>query len=189
LDTILYDPGRHLYRWSVSFQDIPHRTGAVVSSRYFNYDQGIAIEAELEAAKLDGDPNRVNRAEDVGHAIHDAFWSSTLGAYNLEAGVDQVFTSYAAWTSLGHLALYAQEGDPAWLELARSSADRLDTRLREADGGFAYRAYRCVDRVARGCESGQVSQVVDHTRDTSAQAWMQHLQTAIAEGLMAGVEH
>ncbi len=189
LDTILYDPGRHLYRWSVSFEDIPHRTGAVVSSRYFNYDQGIAIEAELEADMLDGDPNRVNRAEDVGHAIHGAFWSSTLGAYNLEAGVDQVFTSYAAWTSLGHLALYAQEGDPAWLELARSNADSLATRLREADGGFAYRVYRCVDRVAKGCESGQVSQVVDHARDTSAHAWIQHLQTAIAKCLMAAVEN
>jgi uncharacterized protein YyaL (SSP411 family) len=183
LDTILYDPARHLYRWSVKFQDIPHRTGAVVNARYFNYDQGIAIQAELEAFRLDGDPGRLTRARDVGRALHAAFWSTDRGGYNLEAGVDQVFTSYAAWTSLGHLALYEQDGDPIWLEFARSNARALDGDLREADSGYAYRAYRCVDRIATGCESGQVQHVVDHTRDTAAQAWVQHLQTALAQAL------
>jgi hypothetical protein len=180
LDTILYDPVRHLYHWSASYQDIPHRSGALVSPRYFNYDQGIAVEAELAAARLDGDSNRVARAQDVGRAVHGAFWSDALGGYNLEAGVDQVFTSYSAWTSLGHLALYAESGDPIWLKLARADADALAAHLREADGGYAYRAYRCVDRVANGCEDGQLSQVVDHARDTSAQAWVHHLQTALA---------
>ena len=183
LDTILYDPARHLYRWSVKFQDIPHRTGAVVSARYFNYDQGIAIEAELEAFRLDGDQVRLTRARDVGSALHAAFWSTDRRGYNLEAGVDQVFTSYAAWTSLGHLALYEQDGDPAWIELARSNARALEGDLREADSGYAYRSYRCVDRVAKGCESGQVQHVVDHTRDTAAQAWVQHLQTALGQAL------
>ena len=159
------------------FQDIPHRTGAVVNARYFNYDQGIAIEAELAAFRLDGDPARLTRARDVGSALHAAFWSTDRGGYNLEAGVDQVFTSYAAWTSLGHLALYEQD-DPAWIELARSNARALEGDLREADSGYAYRSYRCVDRVAMGCQSGQVQHVVDHTRDTAAQAWVQHLQTA-----------
>jgi Glycosyl hydrolase family 76 len=181
LDTILYDPARHLYRWSVKFQDIPHRTGAVVNARYFNYDQGIAIEAELAAFRLDGDPARLTRARDVGTALQTAFWSTDRGGYNLEAGVDQVFTSYAAWTSLGHLALYEQDGDPAWIELARSNARALEGDLREADSGYAYRSYRCVDRVAVGCQSGQVQHVVDHTRDTAAQAWVQHLQTALAQ--------
>jgi hypothetical protein len=183
LDTILYDPARHLYRWSASYQDLAHRTGAVISTRYFNYDQGIAIQAELAAARLDGDGNRLARAQDIGRAVQAAFWSDALGGYNLEAGIDQVFTSYSAWTSLGHLALYADDGDPSWLNMARASADRLAAHLRESDGGFAYRAYRCVDRVAKGCEDGQQSQVVDHTRDTSAQAWVQHLQTALAPAL------
>jgi len=57
--------------------------------------------------------------------------------------------------------------------------------LLEADNGFAYRAYRCVDRVAKGCESGQAQQVVDHTRDTAAQAWVQHLQTALTERMLS----
>jgi len=181
LDTILYDPRRHLYRWSVSYQDFERRSGATISQRYFNYDQGIAIEAQLAAAQLDGDPNRLARAQAVGHAAQAAFWSSDLGGYNLEAGIEQVFTSYGTWTSLGDLALYDADGDSAWLELARANAQSLQRTLREADGGVAYRVYRCVDRVATGCESGTVARVVDHTRDTAAQAWVQHLQAALAE--------
>jgi len=184
LDTILYDPSRHLYRWSVSFTDLPHRTGASISQRYFNYDQAIAVEAQLAAMGLDSDQNRLSRARDVARSTQSAFWSEGLGGYNLEAGVDQVFTSYGAWTSLGALALFDVDHDPAWLELARSNVQALEAKLREADNGFGYRAYRCVDRVAKGCETGQVQQVVDHTRDTAAQAWVQHLQSALAERLL-----
>ena len=180
LDTILRDPSRQLYRWSVAFQDVQHRTGAVVHSRYFNYDQGIAIEAQLAASALDGDANRLSRAAAIGRAMQSAFWSPALGGYNLEAGVDQVYTSYGAWTSLGHLALYREDGDSTWLEWAHDNLSELDARMQEADGGFAYRMYRCVDRLAKGCESGQASAVVDHTRDTSAQSWVQHLQTALS---------
>ena len=66
--------------------------------------------------------------------------------------------------------------------MARSNADALARRLREPDGGYAYRAYRCVEvqpRTARGCEQGDVRVAVDHTRDTSAQAWIQHLDTVL----------
>jgi hypothetical protein len=185
LDTILYDPGRHLYRWSVSFQDLKQRTGAVISQRYFDYDQGIAVQAQLAAMNLDADSNRLSRARDVARAVQSAFWSADLGGYNLEAGVDQVYTSYGAWTSLGDLALYDVDADPAWLDLARANLQALQTKLAEPDGGFAYRAYRCVDRVAKGCESGTVTQVVDHLRDTSAQAWVQHLDEALAQRMLA----
>jgi hypothetical protein len=183
LDTILWDPSRQLYRWSVGFADIPHRTGASIHNRYFNYDQGIAIEAQLAAAHLDGDANRVARAEAIGRSAQSAFWSSSIGGYNLEAGVDQVYTSYAAWTSLGYLALYAEDGDASWLGMARQNADALSSRLREADGGYAYRAYQCVNTTAVGCAAGPPTIVVDHTRDTSAQAWAQHLQAALADSL------
>ena len=61
----------------------------------------------------------------------------------------------------------------------------LDARLHESDGGYAYRAYRCVDRVAKGCETGTPPTVVDHTRDTAAQAWAQHLHTALGRQLSA----
>jgi len=180
LDTILYDPSRQLYRWSASFHDLEHRTGADINSRYFNYDQGIAIQAQLAAMALDGDQNRLARARDTGRAIQATFWAPALGGYNLEAGVDQVLTNYGAWTSLGHLALFDVDGDVGWLELARGNVQALESKLREPDDGYAYRVYRCVDRLAKGCESGSVPQVVDHTRDTSAQAWVQHLQAALA---------
>jgi uncharacterized protein YyaL (SSP411 family) len=181
LDTILWDPGRQLYRWSVSYSDIPARRGATIHSRYFNYDQGIAIQAQLQAIDLDGDTSRLARAQAVGRAIQSAFWSSRLGGYNLEAGVEQVYASYAAWTSLGHLALYAADGDDTWLEDAQLNADALIQALRESDGGYGFRSYVCVDRQAVGCAAGPTTQVTDHTRDTAAQAWMQHLQTDLGD--------
>jgi hypothetical protein len=186
LDTILWDPNRQLYRWSVSYADIPHKTGATVHARYFNYDQGIAIEAQLRAQRLDGDPNRLARAQAIGRAIQDAFWSPNLGGYNLEAGVEQVYTSYGAWTSLGHLALYAQTGASSWLDLARQNAGALADHLRESDGGYAFRTYRCVNRTATGCEAGPPTIVVDRTRDASAQAWVEHLETAFGDAMLGG---
>ncbi len=183
LDTILWNPDRQLYRWSVGFADISHRSGATVHNRYFNYDQGIAIEAQLAAIKLDSDPSRLTRAQAIGRATHSAFWSNPIGGYNLETGVEQVYASYAAWTSLGHLALYAADGDPAWLDMARQNADALSSRLREPDAGYAYRAYQCTNPAAMGCSAGTSTVMVDHTRDTSAQAWAQHLQAALADSL------
>jgi hypothetical protein len=182
LDTALYEPAWQLYRWSVHYADPAGRAGAAVrSDRYFNYDQSIAIEAQLLAAQLDGNPDRLRRAREIGRAFPRAFWNQQRGGYNLEAGIEQVYTAYAAWTSLAHLALYDVDRDPRWLELARANADALTAAVGQRDGGHAYRYYRCVDRSAPGCESGQVSWVVDRTRDTAAQAWMQHLETAIAQ--------
>jgi glycosyl hydrolase family 76 len=179
LDTILWDPSRQLYRWSVAYTDLQQKTGAVIHTRYFNYDQGIAIQAQLEAMQLDGDANRLARAEVIGHAVQAVFWSEALGGYNLESGVDQVYASYAAWTSLGHLALYQADSDATWLALAQQNTAALSAHLQESDGGYAYRDYRCVDKIAKGCEAGPPTTVVDHTRDTSAQAWVQHLETAL----------
>lgn len=183
MDTVLYAPDRHLYRWSVAYADIPKRTGAQTSQRYFDYDQGLAIQAELAGYMLDQDPGRLQRARDVGHAIEPAFWSDELGSFNLEAGVQQVYAGFSAWTSLGHLALYDVDGDPMWLELARRNANGLSTALRAPDGGYGMRSYVCVDVVAPGCESGNVHVVVDNTLDGAALAWTQHLETALAQHL------
>lgn len=185
LDDTLYDPSRQLYRWSVHHADPSARAGAVLSDRVFNYDQGIAVEAQVLAAELDGDADRRSRARAVGRALHAALWGRERGGYNLEAGVEQVYASYAAWTSLGHLALYDWDGDARWLDMARANADALSATLLERDGGYACRHYRCVDRRAPGCETGKVPWVVDHGRDTAAQAWIQHLQAAIARRLTA----
>jgi len=186
LDSALFDESRNLYRWSVRYQRPTERSGGLVrSERYFNYDQAIAIEAHLLVANIDGDGGRVARARGIGEALHIAFWNGAKGGYNLESGVDQVYTSYAAWASFGHLALYSVDGDARWLGMARANAGALSTNLAEADGGYALRQFRCVDGRAPGC-GGRVGWAVDRTRDTAAQAWAQHLQTALARQITDG---
>lgn len=181
LDTYLYDPDAGLYRWAVAFAPTPDGGSATrVSNRFFNYDQGIAIQAQLAAYQLDGDAHRLAIADRVGRSLHDRFWNER-GGYNLEAGVDQVFASYAAWTSLGHVALFDQTGEASWLGLVERAVGALKDSLGEPDGGFAHRAYRCVDRIAPGCASPDTERVVDHTRDTASQAWAQHVLAATAE--------
>ncbi len=179
LDTILYDPARHLYRWSVAFQDIPRRTGALTANRFFNYDQGLAIQAQLAGYGIDGDAGRLSRAQDVGRALRPTFWSAELGGYNLEAEVPQVITSYAAWTSLGEIALSAVDADPIWLDQARMNADAL----RAEGGSLPARRYVCRDRSASGCADPQARSATDPTLDTAAQAWAQHLETELAHAL------
>jgi len=98
----------------VSFTDIPHRTGASLSQRYFQTtDQAIAVEAQLAALRLDNDQNRLSRARDIArqHAQRLSGQPSWAGT-TLEAKVDQVFTSYGAWTSFGFLALFDVDQDP-----------------------------------------------------------------------------
>jgi hypothetical protein len=184
LDSVLFDESRNLYRWSIRYERPAERIGGPIrSERYFNYDQAIAIEAQLLVANIDGDGGRVARARAIGDALHVAFWNGAKGGYNLESGVDQVYTSYAAWASFGHLALYGVDGDARWLGMARANAAALSTNLAEGDGGYALRQYRCADGRAPGC-GGRVGWAVDRTRDTAAQAWAQHLQTALARQAM-----
>jgi uncharacterized protein YyaL (SSP411 family) len=186
MDATLFDPSRALYRWSVRYENPAARAGGpVISQRYFNYDQGIALEAQLAAARLDGDANRVVRAKAIGEALQIWFWNRAHGGYNLEAGIEQVYASYAAWSSLGHLALFALERDLRWLQMAQANATALTAALQEPDGGFAHRHYYCGDPRAPGCGRGART-AVDRTRDGAAQAWMQHLQTALARTLADG---
>jgi hypothetical protein len=184
LDTALFDTQRNLYRWSVRYERPAEKVGGPIrSERFFNYDQGLAIEAQLAIAKIDASQDRITRARAIGDSMHTAFWSRERGGYNLEAGVEQVFTSYAAWTSLGHLALHAQDGDERWLLMARANADALVASASEPDGSYALRYYACVDGRAPGCNGGRTRWSADHTRDTAAQAWAQHLQTALARSI------
>ena len=182
LDGRLFDPSRNLYRWSVRYERPTERAGREIrSDRYFNYDQGIAIEMQLLIGTLDRNAERPARARAIGDAVHAAFWNKDRGGYNLEAGVEQVYTSYAAWTSLGHLALNAADGKAKWLQMARSNAAALAASNAESDGGYALRHYRCLDASAPACAGvNRGRTVVDRTRDTAAQAWAQHLQTALA---------
>jgi Glycosyl hydrolase family 76 len=180
LDTVLFDPGLGLYRWSIGLRETDDGTSVpTISPRLFNYDQGIAITAQLAAYHLDGDPERLARSVRLGHGI-EANFRNDRGGYNLEHGIDQVYASYAAWTSLGHLALHAETGDEQWRELARRNADELRSSLAITTGGVAYRAYRCVDVEAQGCETPDGRWVTDPTFDGAAQAWVQRLFTALS---------
>ena len=187
LDAVLYDPSTRLYRWSVRYEDLRNRTGGpILYSRYFNYDQALGIEAQIEAARLDGRADRLDRARDVGRVMHAALWNPTHGGYSLEVGVDRIYASYGAWASFGHLALYDLDGDPTWLEMARQNADALDGMFRREDGGYGFRHFRCVAPFERrwpGCEGDESVWVRDQARDGAAQAWMQHLQAALARRL------
>lgn len=185
LDERLFDAQRNLYRWSVRYERPAEKAGGPIrADRYFNYDQSIAIEALLAMAAIDGDKGKIARARAIGDALHTAFWGKERGGYNLEMGVEQVYTSYAAWTSMGHLALYAQNGDDKWLKMARANAQALASTTAEADGGYALRHYPCRDVRAAGCTDGRTRWVVDRTRDTAAQAWVQHLQVALAQSVV-----
>jgi hypothetical protein len=185
LDANLYDEQRSLYRWSVRYERPPERVGGPIrSNRYFNYDQSIAIDALLTMAAIDGDQDKIRRARAIGESLHTSFWGKERGGYNLEMGVEQVYTSYAAWASMGHLALYAQDRDERWLKMARANASALASTTAEADGGYALRHYPCRDTRAPGCTDGRTRWVVDRTRDTAAQAWAQHLQVALAQSMV-----
>ncbi|MBV9354818.1 MAG: hypothetical protein JO023_04760 [Chloroflexi bacterium] len=180
LDTMLYDPNRHLYHWSLAYADPEQHTGSVRADRYFGYDQSIAIAAQVEDAGWDADPARLKRAEAIGVALQTNFWAPELGGYTLQAGVPVVYTAYGAWSSLGQLALYDADHDPAWLEQARANASALKAVFGEPDGGYGFRDYACPDPHAAGCETSRNGVEVDHTRDTAAQAWAQQLQAALA---------
>jgi hypothetical protein len=184
LDSVLFDSTRSLYRWSVTFEDLSRRTGSTIRPRYFNYEQGIAIQAQLAAYELDADLSRLERARALGEAVHSTFTSKELGGYNLQAGLEQVFTSYSAWTSFGHLALYDVDGDERWLDLARANADALARHMRKPDGSYRLKAMVCARRVAPDCEGGQGSIVIDQTVDGAANAWAQHLNIALTERLL-----
>lgn len=179
LDTILYDPNAHLYRWSVGYQDLASKTGAVVHPRFVNYDQSIAIQAQLLAARLDGDANRVSRARAIGEALQNAFWVPGYG-YKLDSDGAQIYTSYGAWSSLGHLALYDATGEMRWLEWARDNLEALSGEIRSPDGGFGTQYLKCVGAFVQYCPPGETGWIVDRIRDGAAQAWVQQLQVGLA---------
>ncbi|MCC7104237.1 MAG: AGE family epimerase/isomerase [Chloroflexi bacterium] len=174
LDNRLWDSEASLYRYSVHYQDLVERQGEVVEDRFFNYDQGIAIEALLVAERLfDGRGAFSGRARAIAERIDPTFWDPALGGYRLEAGVPGVFVVYSAWLTPSFLALYAFDHDPRWLDRARGNTDALNARAWDAgNGGYFQRFYACQDLTAPGCQSG-ASAVVDPVKHSVSQAWMQ----------------
>jgi hypothetical protein len=185
LDAKLWDPGAQLYRWSVAFADLKQRQGEVVANRYFNYDQGIMIEAHLLAyAGLGNDPRHLERAQTIGRRLDPVFWDAQRGGYNLEAGIPQVFAVYSAWLTPSLLQLYQQDHDPYWLERASANIDALNASLWDAgNGGYYARHYVCRDPSPPGC-GGSAAWAQDPAKHTVAQAWMQRAQALLAAALL-----
>jgi uncharacterized protein YyaL (SSP411 family) len=177
LDTTLWDRAASLYRYSVRYADLAARTGRIDEHRYFNYDQAILIAVHARAGTNEAERAvHVQRARAMASALDGRFWDAALGGYVLEAGVPQLYLVYAAWLTPALLALFAVDGDPRWLALARRNVDTLHARLYDpTDGGYAHRAWRADGRVR-----------VDPERHTAAQAWMQHAQAALAAALGPG---
>jgi uncharacterized protein YyaL (SSP411 family) len=162
LDATLWDDDAQLYRWSVAYAEPAQRRGQLLSTRFFNYDQGIAIEAKLAHRRYIGaDPADLARARAIAARLEPVFWHAGEGGFNLEAGFEQVFAIYSAWLTPSLLALYQVDPDPRWLDLARRNADALLAALGDGDG-VASRGYAVAGRWE-----------IDHTRDTVANAGLQ----------------
>jgi hypothetical protein len=100
--------------------------------------------------------------------------------YKLDADGAQIYVSYGAWTSLGHLALYDATNDERWLVWARDNLEALSGEIRATDGGFGTQLLHCVGNLAQYCPPGETGWIVDRIRDGAAQAWMQQLQVGLA---------
>jgi hypothetical protein len=165
----LYDSSAALYRYSVRYDDPAARRGRVVDRRYFNYDQGILIEALIEPG-ADNAAGSVARATAIATALHSWFWDPDIGGYVLEAGVPQVFAVYGAWLTPSLLRLCRANGDGRWRRLAAANLAALEQRFHaRADDGYSQRAWR---------EGGGIR--VDTERHTAVQAWMQYAQACLA---------
>ena len=170
----------------MAYSDIGHRSGSTISERNFNYDQGIAIEAQLAGYALDRDPARLQRARDVGEAIVPAFWSDDLGS----------FKSGTRYPAGPHRLQRLDESRAPGPVPGRPQSALARVRAKERRrfvGAIAHRrmadmacAPTCAStRLAPGCETGKPRVVVEQTVDGAAQAWAQHLETALAEQLAA----
>ena len=173
LSRTLHEPEAGLYRWSVHFRDLGRRRGEVLAERFFNYDQGIIIEALLSLAKhISPDRAYLERARTIAGRLEPAFWHPGEGGFNLEAGVEHVMAIYSSWLTPSLLALYRVDRDECWPALARRNVDALSGYVLAPDGGYFK---------AAALQNG--AWVVDRTRDTAANAGMQRaLAVLAAEG-------
>ena len=170
LDERLYDSEAGLYRWSRHYRDLGRKRGEVLARRFFNYDQGIIIEALLTLYRhVDPNPAYVERARALAERLGPAFWHRPEGGFNLESGVECVVAIYGSWLTPSLLALYEVDRDDRWLRLARRNVDAMDRYLRTPDGGYFKLA-----QLAEG------DWAVDHTLDTAANAGMQRAFAALA---------
>lgn len=171
LDACLFDGATGLYRWSISYADLQRRRGERRADRFFNYDQGIVIEAKLARYHhVAPDPADLAAARALAERLEPWFWHPGEGGFNLEAGVEQVFAVYSAWLTAPLLWLYRTDGDERWVALARRNIEAMHAYLSIPGGG-----YWCSARLAGG------RWTIDPTIDTAANAGMQRALALLAQ--------
>ena len=135
---------------------------------------------------------------DAGEAFGTAHHGTTLGCLRaidqlarnggikrvLDLGCGSGVLAIAAARALPRAQVMASDNDPIAVEVARANADALARTMRKPDGGYRLKAMVCIRRFAPDCTGGQGSIVIDQTVDGAANAWAQHLNTALSERLL-----
>jgi uncharacterized protein YyaL (SSP411 family) len=108
LDATLWDEDAGLYRWAVHYAEQSSQHGRQVSPYYFNYDQGLMIEALLLQHQAgERGSAALARAERIAAALDDTFWDDRRPGYSLRSGVVWIYPVFAAWLTPPLLQLYA----------------------------------------------------------------------------------
>ncbi|MFN0073464.1 MAG: glycoside hydrolase family 76 protein [Chloroflexota bacterium] len=179
-DERLFDPTMGLYRYG--FRDPQSDQGH--HPTFVNYDQAIMIEAHLDMHAM-GDVrlDHLGRAQTLGENLER--FRSSLGGYEFELGIPQVFSHYSAWSSSGLLRLYEVDPRPSWITNARESLRNLNTvMLDPGDGGVYYGAYECIPQWAALCPQGAPS-AVDERKVHLSQSWTQRAMALLARAELA----
>jgi uncharacterized protein YyaL (SSP411 family) len=178
-DENLYDREAGLYRWSVSYAECAARAGRIAAERFFGYDQGCMIEAKLALFRsVEADSDHLRRAQLLAEQLEPTFWHRPEGGFNLEHGIEQVYSIYASWLTPSLLALLRVDGDQRWLDLARRNVDALNSYLRAQEGGYYKAAY-----LRNGAWR------IDRTRDTTGNSGMQRAQALLGAVVASQNQH
>jgi uncharacterized protein YyaL (SSP411 family) len=182
LDATLWDDDTALYRWAVHYADLATHTGQAVSPHYFNYDQGLLIEAHLLRYQIEGRAGAdLARAQRIAAALDDTFWDARRPGYSLRSGVVWIYPTFAAWLTPPLVALYQVDANPRWLEMARRNVETLAASMRDADdGGYYDYAWDCTRWATRRERCPESGWVLSPAKPGGAQAAVQRAQAALA---------
>jgi Glycosyl hydrolase family 76 len=181
LDATLWDEDAGLYRWAVHYAEQSSQAGRLVSPYYFNYDQGLMIEALLLQHQAgERGSAALARAERIAAALDDTFWDDRRPGYSLRSGVVWIYPVFAAWLTPPLLQLYAADADPRWLEMASRNVEALAASMRDADGGYFDYAWDCTRWTTRRERCPESGWVIGGARSSGAQASVQRALASLA---------
>ena len=185
LDAALFDPERNLYRWSVRYERPDAKAGrpgqepALLQLRPGHRDRGAARRGEARRQPGPDRPRAGDRRRDA-HGVLEPRSRRLQPGGRRRAGLHLV-------------RRLDQPGAPGAVRPGRpgqagSRWPRRTRRRSRAAPPSRTAATRCATTpawtgAAPGCGDGRARWAADHTRDTAAQAWAQHLQAALARSI------